>query len=42
MPGDASLFAKAKRGELRAYEQIVEQQQATAFRLAWMITGLRR
>lgn len=38
-PGDANLLAKAKRGELRAYEQIVEQQQATAFRVAWMITG---
>jgi RNA polymerase sigma-70 factor (ECF subfamily) len=38
-PDDASLLARAKRGELRAYEQIVERQQATAFRVAWMITG---
>jgi RNA polymerase sigma-70 factor (ECF subfamily) len=37
--GEASLVAKAKRGEMRAYEQIVEQHQATAFRVAWLITG---
>lgn len=38
-PGDGSLLARAKRGELRAYEQIVERHQATAFRVAWLITG---
>lgn len=37
--GEASLIAKAKQGELRAYEEIVEHHQATAFRLAWLITG---
>ena len=34
-----SLIARAKRGELRAYEQIVERHQATAFRVAWLITS---
>lgn len=36
---DASLLARAKRGDLRAYEQIVAQHQATAFRVAWLITA---
>jgi RNA polymerase sigma-70 factor, ECF subfamily len=36
---EAKLVARAKRGELRAYEQIVERHQATAFRVAWLITG---
>jgi RNA polymerase sigma factor (sigma-70 family) len=37
--GNARLIARAKRGDLRAYEQIVEQHQATAFRVAWLITA---
>jgi len=37
--GDASLIARAKRGDLRAYEQLVERHQAIAFRVAWLITA---
>jgi RNA polymerase sigma factor (sigma-70 family) len=36
--GEAMLLAKAKGGDLSAYEQIVAQHQATAFRVAWLIT----
>jgi len=36
---EARLVARAKQGEAHAYEQIVEQHQATAFRVAWLITG---
>ena len=38
-PADANLVARAKRGDLRAYEEIVERHQATAFRVAWLITA---
>ena len=38
-PDEATLITRAKRGDLRAYERIVEQHQATAFRVAWLITG---
>ncbi len=37
-PGEAILLAKAKDGDLSAYEEIVVQHQATAFRVAWLIT----
>jgi RNA polymerase sigma-70 factor (ECF subfamily) len=37
--GEASLIARAKQGELHAYEEIVERHQATAFRVAWLITA---
>jgi RNA polymerase sigma-70 factor (ECF subfamily) len=37
--GEAELVARAKRGEARAYERIVEQHQTIAFRVAWLITG---
>jgi len=36
---DADLLARAKAGELGAYEQIVQRHQAIAFRVAWLITG---
>ena len=36
---EASLIARAKRGEVRAYEEIVAGHQATAFRVAWLISG---
>jgi RNA polymerase sigma-70 factor (ECF subfamily) len=35
---EAALIARAKAGDLPAYEQIVECHQATAFRVAWLIT----
>jgi RNA polymerase sigma-70 factor (ECF subfamily) len=38
-PDEATLLARAKHGDPRAYERIVEQHQATAFRVAWLITG---
>jgi RNA polymerase sigma-70 factor (ECF subfamily) len=39
-PGDdASLIARAKRGEPQPYEEIVERYQAIAFRVAWLITA---
>jgi hypothetical protein len=38
-PGEATLLAKAKEGDLAAYEEIVVGHQATAFRVAWLITG---
>lgn len=38
-PAEANLVARAKRGELRAYEEIVARHQATAFRVAWLITA---
>jgi RNA polymerase sigma-70 factor (ECF subfamily) len=37
-PWEATLLAKARGGDLHAYEQIVVQHQATAFRVAWLIT----
>jgi RNA polymerase sigma factor (sigma-70 family) len=36
---ESELIARAKRGDLRAYEEIVEQHQTIAFRTAWLITG---
>jgi RNA polymerase sigma factor (sigma-70 family) len=33
------LVARAKRGELDAYEEIVRAHQTIAFRTAWVITG---
>jgi RNA polymerase sigma factor (sigma-70 family) len=36
---EAELVARAKRGEERAYERIVEENQTMAFRVAWLITG---
>ncbi|HEX2232745.1 MAG TPA: sigma factor, partial [Thermoleophilaceae bacterium] len=36
---ESELIARAKRGDLRAYEEIVERHQTIAFRTAWLITG---
>jgi RNA polymerase sigma factor (sigma-70 family) len=36
---EADLIARAKRGDERAYEEIVERNQTIAFRVAWMISG---
>jgi RNA polymerase sigma factor (sigma-70 family) len=38
---EATLLARAKRGDLRAYERIVERHQTIAFRTAWTFTGSR-
>jgi RNA polymerase sigma factor (sigma-70 family) len=38
-PQEAELVARAKRGELDAYEEIVRRHQSIAFRTAWIITG---
>jgi RNA polymerase sigma factor (sigma-70 family) len=35
---EAMLLAQARGGDVRAYEELVEQHQATAFRVAWWIT----
>jgi RNA polymerase sigma factor (sigma-70 family) len=37
-PQEAELVARAKRGELEAYEEIVRLHQTIAFRTAWVIT----
>jgi len=37
-PQEALLVARAKRGELDAYEDIVRLHQTIAFRTAWVIT----
>ena len=37
-PHEAELLARAKRGELDAYEEIVRLHQTIAFRTAWVIT----
>jgi RNA polymerase sigma factor (sigma-70 family) len=37
-PQEAELVARAKRGELDAYEDIVRLHQTIAFRTAWVIT----
>jgi RNA polymerase sigma-70 factor (ECF subfamily) len=37
-PQEAELVARARRGELDAYEEIVRLHQTIAFRTAWMIT----
>jgi RNA polymerase sigma-70 factor (ECF subfamily) len=36
---DAELFARAQRGEMAAYEEIVQRYQQMAFRTAYVITG---
>ena len=36
---DGELFARAQRGEVAAYEEIVNQYQQVAFRTAYVITG---
>ena len=36
---ELALIARAKRGDVAAYEQIVRANQTIAFRTAWMITG---
>jgi RNA polymerase sigma factor (sigma-70 family) len=38
-PPEDELVARAKRGELDAYEEIVRMHQTIAFRTAWVITG---
>jgi RNA polymerase sigma factor (sigma-70 family) len=38
-PSENELVARARRGEPRAFERLVEQHQTTAFRTAWLITG---
>jgi RNA polymerase sigma factor (sigma-70 family) len=38
-PEEAALVARAKRGELDAYEEIVRMHGTVAFRTAWLITG---
>jgi RNA polymerase sigma-70 factor (ECF subfamily) len=35
---EAALVARAKDGDLAAYEELVELHQGTAFRVAWLIT----
>jgi RNA polymerase sigma-70 factor, ECF subfamily len=35
---EKTLLTRAREGDVRAYEELVERHQATAFRLAWMIT----
>ena len=37
-PQEAELVARARRGELDAYEEIVRLHQTIAFRTAWVIT----
>lgn len=37
-PAEAILLAKAKEGDLAAYEEIMGRHQAIAFRVAWLIT----
>ena len=37
-PDDGELIARARRGELDAYEEIVRRHQTIAFRTAWVIT----
>ncbi|MGH2741424.1 MAG: sigma factor, partial [Thermoleophilaceae bacterium] len=37
-PHEDELVARAKRGELDAYEEIVRRHQSIAFRTAWVIT----
>jgi RNA polymerase sigma factor (sigma-70 family) len=36
---DGELFARAQRGEVAAYEEIVQRYQQLAFRTAYVITG---
>jgi RNA polymerase sigma-70 factor (ECF subfamily) len=36
---EESLLARAREGDVRAYEELVECHQAVAFRVAWLVTG---
>ena len=36
---ERTLVARAKRGDVAAYERLVERHQTIAFRTAWVITG---
>jgi RNA polymerase sigma-70 factor, ECF subfamily len=36
---ERTLVAQAKRGDVAAYERLVERHQTIAFRTAWLITG---
>jgi RNA polymerase sigma-70 factor, ECF subfamily len=38
-PPEDELVARARRGDLNAYEEIVRVHQTIAFRTAWVITG---
>jgi RNA polymerase sigma factor (sigma-70 family) len=38
-PNDSELVARARRGDLEAYEEIVRRHESIAFRTAWVITG---
>jgi RNA polymerase sigma factor (sigma-70 family) len=38
-PNESELVARAKRGELEAFEEIVRRHGSIAFRTAWVITG---
>ena len=35
---EESLLTRAREGDVRAYEELVEEHQGTAFRVAWLIT----
>jgi RNA polymerase sigma factor (sigma-70 family) len=35
---EESLLVRARAGDVRAYEELVERHQAIAFRVAWLIT----
>jgi RNA polymerase sigma-70 factor (ECF subfamily) len=35
---EESLLARAREGDVRAYEELVKRHQAIAFRVAWLIT----
>jgi RNA polymerase sigma-70 factor (ECF subfamily) len=35
---EAWLLARAREGDVRAYEELVERHQAVAFRVAWLVT----
>lgn len=35
---EASLLARAREGDVRAYEELVERHQGVAFRVAWLVT----
>ena len=38
---EESLLTRAREGDVRAYEELVERHQGTAFRVAWLITRFR-
>jgi RNA polymerase sigma-70 factor (ECF subfamily) len=35
---EESLLTRAREGDVRAYEELVERHQEMAFRVAWLIT----